>query len=117
MLIYRVHLVFLILEQHLLFVYCFTLKQSSLIVIKSKTFSHYALFCTLAALIFHLFVYFVYVYIFALIATNSVMIFPPSSSFIMPVTFLFFPVGSGLLSSFEYPLVSNFVSASFAMSL
>ena len=65
-------------------------------------------FCTFAALIFHLFLsIFLYTYIFA---TNSVLIFPPSSSFIMPITFLFFPIGSGLLSSVEYSLITNFVS-------
>ena len=33
---------------------------------------------------------FLYAYIFALRATNSVMIFPPSSSFIKPITFFYF---------------------------
>ena len=31
--------------------------------------------------------------------TNSVMIFPPNSSFIKPITFLFFAVDNGLSTS------------------
>ena len=37
--------------------------------------------------------------LFALSPTNSVIIFPPNSSFSNPVTFLFLPHGNGLLIS------------------
>ena len=107
MLIDRVHLVLLNLKQHLLPVYCFTIKQA---------FSDHTFFYTFAALLLHFLSIFLYEYIFALKATNSVMIFPPSSSFIRPITFLFFLMGSDLFSSFEYPLVSNHFSTSFRMS-
>ena len=60
---------------------------------------------------------FLYAYVFALNATNSEMIFPSSSFLIILTTFLLFPIGSGLLLSFGYPLASNFVFTSFAMSL
>ena len=112
-----VHLVLLILKQHLLPVYCFTIKQAGLIVIKRKAFSNHTLFCSFVALPVHFFVYFSIRIHFALNATNSVMAFPPSSSFSMLITFLFFPMGSGLFSCLEYPLVSNLVSISSAMSL
>ena len=36
---------------------------------------------------------------FYLKSTSSVIIFPPSSSFIKPFTFLFFPIGRGLSTS------------------
>ena len=39
-----------------------------------------------------------YEYAFALSATNSVIIFPPNSSLKRPGTFLFLPIGRGLLS-------------------
>ena len=43
------------------------------------------------------------------------MIFPPTSSLINPITFLFFPLGNHLSNSkFE---VSNLVSTSFAIYL
>ena len=48
---------------------------------------------------------------------RSLMIFPPSSSFIMPTDLSVFPTGKNLLSSFEYLLVSNLASISFAMFL
>ena len=35
-------------------------------------------------------------YVLGLKVTNYVIIFPPSSSFIKPMIFLFFPVGNGL---------------------
>ena len=35
-------------------------------------------------------------YVLGLKVTNYVIIFPPSSSFIKPMTFLFFPVRKGL---------------------
>ena len=47
---------------------------------------------------------------FALIATNSFMICPINSSFISPITFLFFALGNGpSISKFE---ASNLVSTS-----
>ena len=49
-LINRVHLILFILKQHLLPLYCFTIKQAGLIVIKHKAFSNYTLFCTFAVL-------------------------------------------------------------------
>ena len=107
MLIYRVQLVFLILINHLLSVYCSTVTQADLIDIDSSLYpcsAYFPSFC-------------LYAYILTLNATNAVMIFPANSSFIMPVNFLLFLIGSGLLSSFEYSLVSNFLSTSFAMSL
>ena len=39
-----------------------------------------------------------YAYDFALSAQNSVKIFPPNSSLKRPITFLFLPIGRGLLS-------------------
>ena len=57
MLIYRIHLVFLILKQHLLSVICFTHKKAGLMVIERKAFNDYTLFCAFAALIFQLFTY------------------------------------------------------------
>ena len=54
-------------------------------------------------------------YIFALNFTNFVEIFPSNSSFVNQITFLFSPLGNGLLDSqFE---VSNLVLTSFARSL
>ena len=38
-----------------------------------------------------------YEYVFRLSATNSVIIFPPKSSLKRPGTFLFFPIGKGIL--------------------
>ena len=38
-------------------------------------------------------------YVLGLKVTNYGIIFPPSSSFIKPMTFLFFPVGKGLFTS------------------
>ena len=47
-------------------------------------------------------------------AANSAIVFPPNSSFIYPITFLFLPLDNGLSNSqFE---VSALVSTSFAMS-
>ena len=116
MLINRVHLVFLVLKQHLLSVYCFTIKQAGLVVIKLKAFRNHTLFCTFAALFSTSLSIFLYAYILALKTANSVMIFPPSS-FIRPITSLFSPMGSGLLSSLEYPLVSNLFFTSFGLYL
>ena len=59
---------------------------------------------------------FLHAYISVLYATNTTIIFPPSSSFIMRKTFLYCYVGGGLLSVFEYLLLSNLTSTSFAMS-
>ena len=90
----RVNLILLILKQHLPSVYCFTIKQAGLVVIKRKPFRNHTLFCTLAALSitgYKMLILsvrrsvFLYAYILALKATNSVMIFPPSSSFIRPI--------------------------------
>ena len=39
-----------------------------------------------------------YAYAFGLSATTSVIIFPPNSSLKRPGTFLFLPIGRGLLS-------------------
>ena len=58
---------------------------------------------------------FLYACIFALRATNSAMIFPPSSCFIKPITFFFFFFFDGWWPVFI--LVSNIFSASFAMFL
>ena len=52
---------------------------------------------------------FLHAHLFALNTTNSFIIFPPSSSFIMSTSFLFFPIGKALLSSFEYPFASNLI--------
>lgn len=57
---------------------------------------------------------FLYAYILPLMQQA---IFLPSSNFIMSISFLFSPIGSGLKSSFENSLVSNLVSTSSAMSL
>ena len=81
MLVDRVHLVFLVTKHHLLSVFCFTIKQAGLIVIKRKALSNHTLFCAFAALFLHFFVYLSIRIHLALKATNSVMIFPPSSSF------------------------------------
>ena len=108
MLINHAQLMPLVLKQHLLSVYCFTIKQVGLAVIKRKAPSNRTLFCVYAALFLHF---------FAFKVTSSVMIFPPSSSFIRAIFFIFSAMGSGLLSSFEYPLVSNLFSTSFAISL
>ena len=116
-LINRVHLVLLILKQRLLPVYCFTIKQAGLIIIKRKALRNHTLFCTFAVHFLHFFVYLSICIHLCLKATNSLMIFPPSSSFMIPITFLFTLMGSGLLSSFEYLLVSNLSFISFAMSL
>ena len=117
MLINRIHPMLLILKQHLLSLYRFTIKQAGLIVIKHKSFRNHTLFCAFAVFFLHFFIYLLYAYILDLKATNAVMIFPPSSSFIRRITFLFSLMGSGLFSSFEYPLVSNLFSTSFAISL
>ena len=53
----REHLVLLVLKQHLLSVYCFTIKQSGLIVIKRKALGNHTLFGTFAALFRHFFIY------------------------------------------------------------
>ena len=54
-------------------------------------------------------------HIFALNFTNIVEIFPSNSSFVNRITFLFSPLGNGLLDSqFE---VSNVVLTSLARSL
>ena len=45
---------------------------------------------------------------------NSVIILPPNSSFMSPITFLFNPTGSGQLG--QYPEVSNLAGTSSAMS-
>ena len=103
-LINHAHLMLLILKQHLLCICRFTIKQAGLVVIKQKAFRKHTLFYTFAALFLTSLSSFPYAYIFALKATNSVMIFPPSSSFIRPMTFLFLLIGSRLFSSFEYPL-------------
>ena len=92
MLICRVQLVLFILKQHLISAYCFTVKQEGLIVIKSRAF-------TFTALLFQF---------FFSIFTNSAMIFPPSSFFIIPVTFLFFPTGKGLLFLLNIHLYQSF---------
>ena len=55
MLIDCVHFMLLILKQHLFPVYCFTIKQAGLIIIKHKAFSNHTLFCTFAALLLHSF--------------------------------------------------------------
>ena len=39
-----------------------------------------------------------YEYVFGLSATNAVIIFPPNSSLKRPSTFLFVPIGRGILS-------------------
>ena len=57
MLINHVHLVLLILKQHLLPVYCLAIKQAGLIVFKRKALSNYTLFCAFTALFFHFLVY------------------------------------------------------------
>ena len=57
-LINRVNLMLFILKQHLLLIYCFTIKQAGLLVIKRKAFRNHTLFCTFAVLFFHSFVYF-----------------------------------------------------------
>ena len=57
MFINRVNLMLLILKQHLLSVYHFTIKQAGLIIIKRKAFRNHTLFCAFAALFFHFFVY------------------------------------------------------------
>ena len=103
-LINHVHLMLLIRKQHLLSICRFTIKQAGLAVIKGKAFRKHTFFCTFAALFVTSLSIFPYAYIFVLKATNSVMIFPPSSSFIRRITFLFLLIGSRLFSSFEYPL-------------
>ena len=117
MFINRVHLMLFILKQHLLLKYRFTIKQAGLVVIKRKAFRNHTLFVPLQRFSSASLSIFLYAYIFALKATNSAMIYPPSSSFMRPIFFLFFPMVSSLLSSFEYPLVSNLFSTSFAISL
>ena len=94
--------------------YCSNVKQAGFINIESKAIGNDAVLCIHAVLFFQ---HFVYAYILAIIVANSIMILPVSSSLIMPVTILLFPIGSGLLSSFEYLVVSNLGSTSFAMSL
>ena len=54
-LIDQVHLVLLILKQHFLTVYCFTIKQASLLIIKRKSFSDNTFFCIFAALLLYFF--------------------------------------------------------------
>ena len=95
----RIHLMLDILKQHLLSIYRFTIKQAGLVVIKRKTFRNHTPVLGFSSTF--LFFTFLYAYTLALKATNSVMIFPPSSSFVKPITFLFFPMGTGLLSSFR----------------
>lgn len=90
MLIYREHVVFLILKQHVPYVYCFTCRQADLIVTRSKAFSDCTLFVSLQRLSFNFPSIFLYAYILAPNGTNSIMIFPTSSCLIISVTFLFF---------------------------
>ena len=45
-----------------------------------------------------------YAYALALSAQNSTMLFPPNSSLKRPITFLFLPIGRGLLSFFYHNL-------------
>ena len=54
-LIDRVNLVLPNFKQHLLLLYCFTIKKAGLIVIKRKAFSNHTLFCTFAALLLRFF--------------------------------------------------------------
>ena len=84
MFINRAHLMLLILKQHLLPVCGFTIKQAGLITIKFKAF-----FVPLQRFSSTSLVFFLYAYIFALRATSSIMIFPPSSSFMRSITFYF----------------------------
>ena len=100
----------LILKQHLLPVYYFTIKQTGLIIIKRKAFRNHTLFVPLQRFSSTSLFTLLCAYIFAFKATISVMIFPPSSSFIRPITFLFSLMGSSLLLSFKYQLVSNLFS-------
>ena len=118
MLINRVHIMLLILKQRLLSIYRFTIKQAGLAQssnVRSSETTHF--FVPLQCFSSTSLSIFLYAYILALKATNSVMVFPPSSSFSRPITFLFSPMGSGLLSPFEYQLVSNLFFTSFAISL
>ena len=117
MLVNRIHLMPLIFKQQLLPVSLFTIKQASLIIIKCKAFRNYTLFCIFAVVFLLFFVYPSLRIHLCLKAINSIVIFPPSSSFIRLITFLFIQMGSGLSSSFEYPLVSNLFFTSFVMSL
>ena len=110
LLIYRKYLVFVILKKHLLPVYCFTVKQAGLIVIKSKTFGSYTLLCIISALIFQIVVllsFFLCIYVLALEVTNFVMIVPPSPSFIMRTTFLSFLVVAACHHSLNIRLCQN----------
>ena len=101
---------------HPLYIYYFTIKQTCREVIRSNAAGGYKLLCTyMQHLLSTSLSSFLYPYIFGLNATNSVMIFPPRTSFIMGIVSLFFPIGSDLLSCFEYSLVSNLASTSSAM--
>ena len=102
-LINHVHLILLILKQHLLSICCFTIKQAGLVVVKRKAFRNHTLFCTFAALFLTSLSIFPYAYIFVLKATNSVMIFPSPFYFFRLVVDCFHPL--------------NIHSTSFAMSL
>ena len=90
MFINRVHLMLFILKQHLLPMYRFTIKQAGLVVIKCKAFRNDTLFVPLQRFSSTSLSIFLYAYIFALKATNSTVIFPPSSPFMRPIFFYFF---------------------------
>ena len=117
MLINRIHLVFLILKQHLLSIYRFTIKQAGLIVIKREAFRNHTLFCAFAALFFHFFVYLSLC--IHLCSSGDKLCHDFSTKLIFHQTYhlLFSPMGCGLFSSFEYPPVSNLFFTSFAMLL
>ena len=117
-LINRVHLVLLILKQHLFTVYCFTIKQTGLIIIKREAFRNHTLFCTFTALFLHFFAYLSTCLHLCPLGNKLCYDFSNKLVFYQAyITFLFFLMGSGLFSSCEYPLVSNLFSISFAMSL
>ena len=69
-----------------------------------------ALLCTLPSSV-------LYPYAFALSAINLVITFPPSSSLKRPITFLFLPMGNGLLSFLSYADLPNYFSTSPTISL
>ena len=82
------------------------MKQAICIVFKDKSSFYYTLFLPFAFLC-SLTAHIKYAYVFALSPTISFIIFPPNSSLKRPITLLFLPIESGLLSSSLQLDVSN----------
>ena len=98
-----IHLEFFILKHHLL---------EGVTVIKHKAIGGYKVFLPLQYLSSNSLSTFLHAYILVVNTTNFAMNFQLISSFIILTSFLFFNIGKDLVSSIEYPVVSNLVFTS-----